>query len=261
MAEEVQIRKASGSMLPILLLLALVIGVSLLGYFRGNKGGAGGGFSKSEIEAIISDYIKAHPEEIIASVQEMQARKSKEETEKIQQNISSKRDELEKDAASPVVGNPQGDVTVVEFFDYNCGFCKRVQPAVVKLINEDKNVRFVMKEFPILSPMSEAAARIALAVHSIAPEKYLEVHNAFMAERLTDKDSMLEIIKQKGLDVEAVTKEMDSNAVTTQINKTRALADEIGINGTPAFVINGKLIPGAISFEQMQSEVNVARKK
>lgn len=253
-------KKASGSIWPIILVVLLIVGVSVFGYFRGGSEKIGG-INKEEVERIVAEYIKNHPDDIVASVQEMQVRKSQEEANKAQENITDKKEELEQDAESPTVGNTKGDVTVVEFFDYNCGFCKRVQPSIVKLLNEDKNVRFIMKELPILSPVSEIAARAALASYAIAPDKYLDVYNALMAARLTDKDSVMEVIKQVGLDVDKISAEMDSSKISAHLAKNQELASSIGIRGTPAFVINGKMIPGAISFEQMQTEVAEARKK
>lgn len=254
-------QKASGSMWPVIVLLILVIGISLLGYFRSGSDSIKGGVSRNDVEDIIAQYIKEHPEDIVASVQEMQTRKIQEEAKRANENVSTKKDEIERDAQSPVVGNSQGDVTVVEFFDYNCGFCKRVQPAIVKLLAEDKNVRFVMKELPILSPVSEIAARAALSAYAIAPDRYLDVYNALMAARLTDKNSVLEVIKQTGLDVDKVSAGMDSPSISDHLSKNQDLAEMIGIHGTPAFVIGDKLIPGAISYEQMQSEVSAAREK
>lgn len=254
-------KKASGAMWPVIFVVVLIVAASLLGYFRGGSEKIGGGINKSEVERIVAEYIKSHPQDIVSSVQELQERNAQEEMQKAQQSVSSKRDELEKDAESPVVGNANGDVTIVEFFDYNCGFCKRVQPAIVQLLSEDKNVRFVMKELPILSPISEVAARAALASYAIAPEKYLDVYNALMAARLTDKDSVMAVIKQVGLDADKVSQEMDSSKISAHLSKNQELAASIGVRGTPAFIINGKLISGAISFEQMKDEVVAARKK
>lgn len=252
---------ANGALWPLILLFVIVIGVSILGAVRGGGFSSGSGVNREEVEKIVADYIAKNPEAIISSVENMQRQKVEADMNNAKDSIMKNRDALEKDPASPVLGNPDGDVTVVEFFDYHCGFCKRVQPSVSKLIEEDKNVRLVMKEFPILSPVSEQAARAALAVHNLQPDKYLAFHTALMQGKITDKDSILAIATSLGLDSAKVEEEMEKNSISEAIQKNHELAGKIGVRGTPAFVIGETLVPGALNYDQLVEQVKSAREK
>lgn len=250
---------ASGTIWPMVLLFIIVIGISVLGAIRG--GSFSGGVNREEVEKIVADYIANNPEAIISSVENMQRKKVEQDMESAKEGVAQNQDKLTKDPSSPVVGNPDGDITVVEFFDYSCGFCKRVQPAVEKLLTEDKNIRLVMKEFPILGPVSEIASRAALAVNTLQPEKYFEFHNALMKAKLTDKDSVLAVAKAVGMDATKVDEEMEKNYISEIIQKNHELAGTIGIHGTPGFVIGNTMIPGALTYDQLVEQVKTAREK
>ena len=138
---------------------------------------------REAIEQVIGEYLREHPEVVIEAIRSFQARQQAEEQNRGRARVASLQQELEHDPTSPVVGNPNGDVTIVEFFDYRCTYCKRVLPTVQKLLKDDGNIRYVMKEFPILSPGSELGARAGLVVWKQAPAKYFQFHTDLMESK------------------------------------------------------------------------------
>lgn len=199
---------------------------------------------KSAIETIIKKYLLKNPEIMLAVQQALQDKSEKLEAERLKVVIKQNANELFHRPNSAVAGNPKGDVTLVEFFDYNCGFCKRAFDNVAKLLEADKNMRIVFKEFPILSKGSEEAARVALAAR--AQGKYWQVHKALLSARgRANAKTALKIASKLGLDMEKLKRDMTSPEVEKEISDTRKLAQEMGINGTPHFVIGDKVIAGA----------------
>lgn len=217
---------------------------------------------RKEIEEIVRDYIMRSPETILQSVQQHQARQDAQKEQKIVDVIRDRRDELLNDPNSYVAGNTNGDVTVVEFFDYRCGYCKRVHPVVQKLLKDDDNIRLVYKEFPILGPASVYASRAAIA--SLSGNKYLPFHNALMAARgeLTE-ERVLFIAAEVGLDADEVEVEMERSKDRTReiIAKNFDLAEALKINGTPAFVIGDTVIRGAVDMSTFVEVIADMRKK
>jgi len=215
---------------------------------------------KKAVEAVVRDLLlKKEPEIIIKAAQIMQEKMEKDSVVKSKESIATNRKKLLNNPDSPVGGNPKGDVTVVEFFDYLCGYCKMAQGHLEKLTAADKNVRVVYKEFGILGPVSIEAAKAAQA--SNEQGKYVAFHNALMTskERLTS-DKIYEIAEKVGLDVEKLKKDMESDKVKKAIADVHALADEMGARGTPTFVIGEKLYPGALPLAQLKEAVAKARK-
>jgi protein-disulfide isomerase len=218
-----------------------------------------GELTSEDVEKIIAEYIQNNPQKIIDSVTKYQRNSAVEEEKRAQGNIKEQLTEIENAPSSPVAGNPKGDVTIVEFFDYSCGYCKKVLPAFAKIVEEDKNVRAVFKEFPILGPNSELAARAALSVYAIAPAKYFDFHKKLMDGHVSGQDSINSIAKGLGVDVSAMEAKMKSPEVEKTIAQDRALASAIGIHGTPAFIVGGQLVPGAVDYETFKSMVASAR--
>ena len=214
---------------------------------------------KKEVEEIVRELItKKEPELIIRAAQNVQERMDKDATEKGQKAVEKNLDKLVNDPDSPVGGNPKGDVTIIEFFDYSCGYCKVAQPNVEKLLEADKNIRFVYKELPILGPGSVFAAKAALA--SVAQGKYEKFHEAMMTTKdHLNESSVIDVAKEVGLDTEKLKKDMESDKVKKILEANVELAKVIGARGTPAFIIGGKLYPGAVPFEQMKDAVDAAR--
>ncbi|MBT3917501.1 MAG: DsbA family protein [Rhodospirillaceae bacterium] len=219
------------------------------------------GSQKKEIERIIGEYLRNNPEIIIESIRNMQARDRQQEQQRGRKNLVTYREMIFNDPTSPVGGNPKGDVTIVEFFDYNCSFCKRVFPIVKKLLEEDKNIRYVFKEFPILSPQSELAARAALAAWRQDKSKYVQLHTEFIKSRGGFTESrIMRMAKSLGLNTEQLKKDMSSAKISQIINGNRALAQRLGITGTPGFIIGNQIYPGAADMATFKNLVAQARK-
>lgn len=192
-------------------------------------------------------YLLAHPE-VIQEVQgRLQATQKAREDAAAGALIAAHRQALERDPRDYVAGNPQGATTIVEFFDYRCPYCKSSSPAVFRWLAAHKNVRLVLKEFPILSETSEHAARAAIAAK--ASGRYLPVHEALLAEKSLDDAAIARVLAAHGLDPAKTKAAGDSALATRQIEDDRTLARTVGADGTPTFVVGGKLVPGWIPAE------------
>lgn len=204
------------------------------------------------IEKIVHDYLLEHPEVIRDAIQALQAKEEAAKADQQASALSQYKDKLLTDPASPVAGNPMGDVTIVEFFDYKCPYCKRVTPALAELLAADKGVRLVFKEFPILGESSVTAARAALAAQK--QERYFEFHNALMAHRGDfDLAAIESIAKATGLDFVKLQADMKAPEVDQQLRDTHELALALGIRSTPTFIVGDEIVPGAISVEDMKA--------
>ncbi len=212
------------------------------------------------IEAIVGDYIRTHPEVVVNALQAYQAEMQKEQAREAEAALKEVEDELLNDPQTPIAGNSDGDVTIVEFFDYNCGYCKQVTPSVQTLLETDDNVRYVFKEFPILGPGSVLASRAALAVWNLEPEKYLPFHMALMKARGSlNEQQILDIAERVGVSPAALQAEMEKPAIEEKLRQNIALGQRINIRGTPAFIINGEIIPGAVSLDALKELIAKAR--
>jgi protein-disulfide isomerase len=241
-------------------LFVVFIGVVSLTTFGLMKGsGSSQGVSTEQVQAIVRDYIQANPELILKSLTDYQQKAQAAHEEEVQKSVVDKKDDLENDPTSPVTGNKNGDVTLVQFLDYSCGYCKKVFPAISELLKEDPNLKVVYKEFPILGPNSLLAAQAALAVNMIDPAKYETVHNELMKGRIAGKDAILKIVGDAGVSVDEVAAKMDSPEIAAIIEKNKALASSIGVRGTPAFTINGDFVPGAIEYDDFKARIKAAR--
>ncbi len=212
------------------------------------------------IERIIRDYLLKNPELILEAVEGLEQKRRGEAERSAKDAIVQFREEILNDPGSVVSGNPQGDVTVVEFFDYRCPYCKQVVPSLTQLLKDDGKIRFVYKELPILGPDSVVASRAAIAAR--AQNKYIEMHNALMRARGTlDEPSVLKIATETGLDARKLKTDMGAPEVDMIIERNRTLARALNLNGTPAFVIGDTTVPGAIDLPTLKSLVAEARKK
>lgn len=216
--------------------------------------------SKEDVQNIIHDYIMDNPQVIMESFERFQRKQVEERMNKAKENISKYQKELTENPKSPEIGNPKGDVTVVYFFDYNCGYCKRAFPTVAKLVEEDKKVRVVLKELPILGPTSELAAKYALAVNMIDKSKYFAYHSELM--KFTGEKSeasLTEMAKKVGIKEDKLKETVAKPEISEYLNSVRELSQSIGIGGTPAFVVGNELIPGAIELDGLKAKVQAAR--
>ena len=213
---------------------------------------------KSAIEQIVKDYLLAHPEVIVESLNAFQRKQEAAEAEAQRGALVSRQDELFKNPSSPVLGNPKGDVTLVEFFDYQCGYCKSVHADVRRLIDSDTKVRLVYKEFPILGPASITASRAALAAQRQG--KYDALHSALMENRgQLDDDKIFRIAGSVGLDLDQLKKDMQAPEIDDALQRNLRLASELNIRGTPAFVVGDQIIPGAVSLDKLKELIAAGR--
>jgi protein-disulfide isomerase len=213
---------------------------------------------KTEIEKIVRDYLLEHPEVIREAIQKLQAKEEQTKADAQTQAVLKNKDALFNDPETPVVGNTMGDVTVVEFFDYKCPYCKAVAAPLHQLIQEDKGVRLVMKEFPILGEDSVLAAHAALAARGQG--KYWEFHQALMEHRgQFSMDAIKTIATKAGLDPAKLEADMGTMPIEPQISATHKLAQELEINATPTFIIGDKLVEGAVPLEQLKELIKKAR--
>ncbi len=216
---------------------------------------------KQAMENLIGDYLKRNPEVIIEAIQIFQERKLAAEKTRARANLVALRGELERDPGSPVAGNPEGDVTVVEFFDYRCGFCKRVLPVVRQLLESDSKLRFVFKEFPILSLESRIAARAALAAWKIDKGTYFSFHVDLMGSRgVLSEHKIMALAQRAGLNPAKLKRQMASPEIEDSLKRNALLAEKLGITGTPGFIIGDQLVPGAIDLAQFRKLIARARR-
>ena len=210
------------------------------------------------IRQIIRDYLLEQPELLIEVQQALQAKRDAEAAALAEQAIQSHRDEIYSDPEAPVAGNPEGAIVLVEFFDYRCGYCRRVKPTLETLLAENDDLRLAFKEFPILGPESMLAARAALA--SRAQGLYEPFHWALMgADGPFDLDHILEVARSVGLDDERLARDMEDPAIDALIDRNAVLANILGIRGTPAFVVGDRMIRGALPIAQFRTAIADAR--
>ena len=208
-------------------------------------------FSQDLTDAAIERYIRTHPEVIMQSLQAMEAKREAELRERQKVALATKQHDLLHDPTSPVSGNLKGEITLVEFYDYRCGYCKKAAQAVTELQKDDPRVRVVYKDFPILGEPSELAAKAALA--SQAQGKHQVFHEALLASH-TDmtKEEILKIAVGVGLDGTRLEADMANPEWQAVIEKNRALAQELGISGTPGFIVGNELVPGALDLNGLK---------
>ena len=212
------------------------------------------------LEETIHKYLLAHPNVIIEVLDILRAEQTASEAAQTRETLAVQQAAIFNDPNSPVGGNPEGDVTIVEFFDYFCGYCKRVMPDLLAAMDDDAGIRFVYKEFPILGPDSVVAARIALAAHRQSPEKYVELHIAMMTSRARMNEANALMLAAKfGFDVDGILDDMDSAEVDQILTANNVLAEQLGIRGTPGFVIGDQVIGGAIDMETLLQLIAEAR--
>jgi protein-disulfide isomerase len=224
------------------------------------SGTSTGDLDQAHIEQVVRDYLTKNPEILVEMTNELDKRQQVEQDTKQQKAISENADAIFRSPNAFVAGNPDGDVTVVEFFDYNCGFCRHALPEVVKLINSDGKVRLVLKELPIFGAESEMAAKVALAANKQG--KYFEIHQKLFTEPgKADKEKALRIAKDLGLDVAQLEKDMDDPSIKQALDESKQLADKLGLQGTPLYLIGDRVVSGAPDdlYDQLTQKVSEVR--
>lgn len=215
---------------------------------------------KRELKELIRAYLVEEPEVLLEAMEALENKNANATAEQAQTAILSNWDTLTKAPNSYVGGNPEGDISIVEFFDYNCGYCKQAMDAVMEVVKEDGNIRLVLKEFPILSESSTVASEMAIAALKQGNDKYLTFHTLLMENKgaLTD-DKLTDLATESGLNLVQLQADMKAPEVQATIDESYMLARAIGIRGTPGFVIGEKLYPGAASVETLKKVVAEAR--
>lgn len=216
---------------------------------------------RKAFRAEIRAYLMENPELIIEAVNTLEARQAEQQEQADVELVTVNAEEIFNDGFSWVGGNPDGDITIVEFSDYRCGYCRKAHPEVVELLESDGNIRLIMKEFPILGEASTISSRFAIATRQIAgDDAYKVVHDSLISLTSDVNEAVLgRLGNTLGLDTDAILAHMDSAEVTAEINATRALAQRLQINGTPTFVFQDELVRGYVPLEAMQSIVKDIR--
>ena len=216
---------------------------------------------KKAVEDVVRQYLRDNPEVLVDAFRALRLKQQAESAQRVQETLTSMRRDLEFDPTSPVGGNPHGNVTVVEFFDYNCPYCKKVFPSVRNLLEADGKIRYVLKELPILGPQSVVAARAAMAIWKLDSKRYMPFHASMMKSRgkLTEA-TVFDLAAEAGLDPAALKKAMTEPWIDVALQKNDGLAAALDITGTPAFVIGNQVVPGAIDLETLKQMVAAARK-
>ena len=218
---------------------------------------------RGEIETILRDYLMNHPELLQEVMAELDKRQNLADAEKHREGVKQHAQIIFSSPRQITLGNPQGDVTVVEFFDYNCAFCKRAMADMTDLMKGDGKVKFVLKEFPVLGEGSTQAAQVAVAVRmqdKTGGKKYLEFHQKLLGGRgQADKARAMAVAKEVGLDMARLEKDMASDEVKNTLQESFKIAEALGLNGTPSYVVGSDVVIGAVGLPALKERVNSTR--
>ncbi len=217
--------------------------------------------AQAAIEKIVRDYLVAHPEVLEEASAELDKRKQLAEAEKARTEIKNHSAAIFNSARQVTIGNTSGDVTLVEFFDYNCGYCKRALSDLTTIMKDDGKLCVVLKEFPVLGPGSVEAARVAVAVRmQDKGKKYFDFHQRLLGGRgQADKARALQAAKEAGFDMARIEKDMTSDEVKVTLEENMKLAEALGLNGTPSYVVGDEVVVGAVGLDALKQKVNMAR--
>jgi protein-disulfide isomerase len=244
--------------------LRLVIAAGFMlasGAFAGHAQSISDG-QKTEIQKIVREYLLANPEVLQEAMNELEKRQTAAEAAKNKAAVKDNSAALFSSKRQVVTGNPQGDVTFVEFFDYNCGYCKRAMSDMFELMKEDSKLKVVLKEFPVLGPGSIEAAKVAVAVRmqDKSGKKYMDFHQKLLGGRgQADKARALAAAKEAGFDMARLEKDLASDEVQKTLEENFDLAQKLGLNGTPSYVIGDNVVVGAVGLAALKEKVNTAR--
>lgn len=213
---------------------------------------------QAEIEAIVHRYLVENPEVLREVIEALRVKETAQQERDDREKIGKLRASLDGGDPAYVGGNPKGDVTLIEFFDYTCGYCRRALADVERLVDTDGNLRIVYKEFPVLGPVAVYASRAAIA--STKQGKYLEFHGRLMGSKVKLSENLvLQIAEEIGLDVKQLKKDMDSKETMALIENNHGLARSLGISGTPNFIVGDQIVQGAQGYDVLRLAVDQAR--
>jgi protein-disulfide isomerase len=238
----------------------VLIALALCGFPRAGAAETFSDGQRGEIEGIVKNYLIAHPEVLEEAMNELSKRQAAAEAVKREAMITQNAEAIFNSPRGVTLGNKDGDVTFVEFFDYNCGYCKRAMTDMLDLMKTDSKLKVVLKEFPVLSEGSVDAARVAVAVRMQDPKKYLDFHTKLLGGRgPADKARAMAAAKEAGLDTARIEKDLASPEVKATIEENMKLAEEMGLNGTPSYVIGKQIVIGAVGLEGLKEKIGIAR--
>lgn len=216
--------------------------------------------ARADVETIVREYLLANPEVIRDAIKELERREVAAANKARADALSTVSDVLFNSTRQVEIGNPDGDVTLVEFFDYNCGYCKRAMDDMLRLLDEDKNLRIVLKEFPVLGQGSVEAAQVAIAVAAVDSSKYLDFHKVLMGGRgQANRARALDAAKKAGLDIAKVEAAMNDKEVGATVEEVYMLANRLGLTGTPSYVVGKDVIMGAVGYDELKEKIAAQR--
>jgi protein-disulfide isomerase len=217
---------------------------------------------RGDIEKIVREYLLKHPEVLEEAMNELTKRQATADAEKHQASIAQNSDAIFNSPRGVTIGNKDGDVTFVEFFDYNCGYCKRAMTDMLDLMKADPKLKVVLKEFPVLSQGSVEAAQVGVAMRMQDPtgKKYLDFHQKLLGGRgAADKTRAMAVAKEAGADMAKLEKDLASAEVRATLEENMKLAESLGMNGTPSYVIGKQVVIGAVGAESLKEKIGIAR--
>lgn len=221
-----------------------------------NKAGAG----SADVSAAVAKFIEEKPEVIIQSLRKAQQARAEQEEQESQKTAVKLRPQLEKNPTDGFTGNKDGDVIMVGFIDHNCGFCKKSLPDIEKLVTEDKSLKFVLKDYPILGPSSIDKAKASIAIARIAPDKWYNFYDKLGHSNTQTVEQLMELAqKETGVDQNLLKSEMESSETQNKLAENKALGEQLGVSGTPVFIVNGQVLRGALGYDAFKQAVEAAR--
>lgn len=238
-------------MMPALLIVPLAVPVSAQSFPAAEQ---------EEIRSIVRDYLLENPEIIAEALHMLDSRRKNEEEAARLEAVTNLQEQIFESPNQIVMGNPDGDVTMVEFFDYNCGFCKRAHMDMMALMESDPNLRFVLKEFPVLGEGSVEAARVSIAVSELAPEKFEEFHlQLLLGPGQANAAKAIRIATSLGIDGAKLEAATQTDRAAETIQEVYMLADALGLTGTPSYVVGDQILFGAVGEDQLRTSIEKVR--
>ncbi len=230
-----------------------VLTTSLHNSFAGTIEASDNSLSKEGLNAAIKEYIINNPEDLVSSLEGMQKKKVLESAKQASGYLEENRVNIEQADSPPIIGNQDGDVSIVVFYDYNCSFCKKANEYTNEIIASDSGVKVILRPIPILGGTSMYAAKAALAIQKISKEKFPAIHNDMMKMQMINENSIKELISKYDIDYALIDNEVNSYSIKQSIAKNFELAKGLGIQGAPSYIINGNFVPGLIPVEKFKT--------
>tara|TARA_B100001123_G_C15321502_1_gene1028076 strand:+ start:409 stop:1122 length:714 start_codon:yes stop_codon:yes gene_type:complete len=215
---------------------------------------------QAQLFQLIRQYIRENPEIILEALETIQTREEIAQEEQQRRQVRLHKKTIEDSPEDPILGNPEGSVTVVEFFDYQCGYCKNMLRVLLEAINRNDDVKVILKEYPILGPVSMTAAQASLAAQYQNKFKIFHTSLMLLKGRISEA-AIFQVAKEVGLDVNRLAKDMESSEVLDKLRKNRELGQQLLIRGTPALIIDDKISPGALTLPKLEKLISESRKR